>query len=635
MSAIPLDPTEGGLNVPVKPTATLEDVTSEVFDYVIVGGGTAGLALAARLADNHNVTVAVIEAGGHQVHTYGSIMLSAQFGREHRNEALAWQHKTTFQPNLGREVPWARGLGLGGSTSLNFLIFHEPPKVDLEAWENLGVEGWGWDTTHKAVKRATTFHPPTPEDAERLGWKFKEEEFGSHGPVHLSMSKITTAGEDKIRDTFLNLGARMNDNPAGGDLNGWNSFPSTIDPKNNTRSFGALAYFLMKQNRTNLKILTRATARKVIFKEGSGDLEAEGIEFDYNGAVHTVKAKREVIISAGAIRSSALLEHSGIGNKDILEPLGIKTLINNEAVGENVQEHAIGSVSWETNKEKYGLESLESMLNKDYAMQNVALHKEGKGLFLTQINNIGWFPLQHLTSPERMAELISKEEARIAQDLADPKKNRPGLKEQYEQQLQLLKDPKAVECEYLCVPAFMPAPEGGADSNKSYVSLVCGLNHPFSRGSIHIKSADPLVDPSIDPRYFDHEFDLELLVEMYKYGRKLAQSEPLKSIIVQEMNPGPNVVTDEDIKASIRKDLSTTWHTVGNCAMLPRDKGGVVDNSLKVYGTKNLRVCDISVLPLHVASHTQSLAYALGEQLSHILLLEKIQGDFMTHLGKK
>jgi len=140
------------------------------------------------------------------------------------------------------------------------------------------------------------------------------------------------------------------------------------------------------------------------------------------------------------------------------------------------------------------------------------------------------------------------------------------------------------------------------------------LNHPFSRGSIHIASNDPLVPPNIDPHYFEYEYDLLQLVEQIKFGRKILDQEPLRKLLTgNELIPGPDVQTDEQIADFVKSALSTTWHTVGSCSMLPLADGGVVDSSLKVYNTNNIRIVDMSVIPLHIGAHTQATAYALGE----------------------
>jgi len=312
-----------------------------------------------------------------------------------------------------------------------------------------------------------------------------------------------------------------------------------------------------------------------------------------------VESTSQLCFVASAVQSSSLLERSGIGNREILEPLGIKINVHNPAVGENVQEHM--------------------MANPEYAREQIKLYPEGRGLLLTQMNHIGWLPLSQISGPSRAAELIAAEEARISADLGKFEGTRPGLREQYELQIQNLKDDKLADTEFIIAPFFFPFPAGTPQPGKSYITIICGLNHPFSRGHIHIKSSDPNAAAEMDPNVFDHPFDLELLAEMFKFSRKLASTQPFKDMIVDEAFPGPAAVTDADIKGYIKKGAVSTWHTAGTCAMRPREKGGVVDATLKVYGTKNVRVGDISIIPLHINAHTQTSAYAIAEQLADLI----------------
>lgn len=625
MSSGPLTAALEATSIVAQSTASLSDVSGQEFDYVIIGGGTSGLALAARLAEDPNVTVAVLETGG-ELHTYDTIRVPAHYAREHGNPELVYNYKSVPQAKLKRPIVNDRGRGIGGTSAINFFVFQKPPAGDVDMWERLGSPGWNWDRFHAALKKAETFHPPSAEDAAKFGYEFDPNSHGTDGPIQTSFAKIQTAGENKVKETYINLGHKAVADPAGGNILGIGSYPNNADPRTNTRSFAATGYFLNKAGNANLKVLPFATARRVLFRnatvEGSEDLVAEGVEFDSEGLVHVVRAKREVIIAAGAFRSPAILELSGIGNRKVLEAVEIPTRIHNPAVGENLQEHLISSVTWELDTQKHDLKTIDSLADPEYAAEQFKLYTQGKGMFLSQMTYIAWLSFEKIcSSPARFAELVAAEEARIAEELKKP--DLPaGLAEQWALQLERLKQADQPDTEFITVPFHFPALTASPQPGKSYISLVCGLNHPFSRGSIHIRSSDPHEHAEMDPNVFDHPFDLELLVEMFKYCRKFAQTEPFKDIIVAEAAPGPNVVTDEGIREYILNNVGSTWHTAGPCAMRPHDKGGVVDSSLKVYGTRNLRVGDISIMPLHVGAHTQTSAYAIAEQLADILKAE-------------
>jgi len=187
-----------------------------------------------------------------------------------------------------------------------------------------------------------------------------------------------------------------------------------------------------------------------------------------------------------------------------------------------------------------------------------------------------------------------------------------------DKQIESLANPKVPDLEIIGFPGYfttVTAPEPG----KSYVTILFVLNHPLSRGTIHATSNDPLAHPAIDPAYFENDNDLENLVQHIKYIRSMTETEPWKSGIVREMDPGPNCKTDEDIRKYIYECHGTCWHTVGSTSMLPLDKQGVVSPELKVYGTTNLRVVDIGIIPIHLATHTHATAYVIGEKAADII----------------
>jgi len=194
----------------------------------------------------------------------------------------------------------------------------------------------------------------------------------------------------------------------------------------------------------------------------------------------------------------------------------------------------------------------------------------------------------------------------------------PSLWEQYNMQLRHLRDETRPDVEFVITPMLLPYYP--REPGKAYLTIIGALNHPFSRGTIHVKSTDPQVQPAIDPGYFSQEFDMQILVEQAKFIRRLVDTEPFKSYIDTEVVPGSDVRTDDGLREYIKKGLNTIWHTCGSCSMLPREKGGVVDEQLKVYGTTNVRVVDLSIVPLHFATHPQAPVYAIANQAADIIM---------------
>jgi len=257
------------------------------------------------------------------------------------------------------------------------------------------------------------------------------------------------------------------------------------------------------------------------------------------------------------------------------------------------------------------------LLDPVYSAEAKALHAIGKGMQRSGLTSFSYFPLS-LINQEEAPTIINKLETEVN---AQQNGMAPGLQEQLRLQISALRDDTIPDCELAIIPGFflrttsLIKPEIG----KSYVTPMAIQNHPISRGSIHVVSRDPAVHPKIDPQYFKSDIDLEILVQHIKFLRRIRDVEPWKSGILREVLPGPSCDSDDDIRDFIKDNFGSCFHTVGSCSMLPRIKGGVVDPKLKVYGTTNLRVADISIIPLHFAAHSQTTAYVIGEKVADLI----------------
>jgi len=251
---------------------------------------------------------------------------------------------------------------------------------------------------------------------------------------------------------------------------------------------------------------------------------------------------------------------------------------------------------------------LDKMRETDFLQEQLKLHATGKGMCRTGITSFAYFSLE-TASPSEAPSMIKSLEAEIDMRKANAP---PGLKEQWDLQLEILRNEKLPDLEIVVVPAYMIA-STPFEKGKSYITMELISQHPFSRGTIHAKSKDPLENPLIDPKMFDFDYDLESMVTLMEYTRSLKTVEPWKSAVRKELDPAPNA-THEELRDYIKKRSGPCWHAVGSCSMLPREKNGVVDSKLKVYGTTNLRVADLSIIPLHISAHTQATAYVIGEK---------------------
>ncbi|KIP10402.1 hypothetical protein PHLGIDRAFT_240841 [Phlebiopsis gigantea 11061_1 CR5-6] len=593
---------------------TVDHIAAKIFDYIVIGGGTAGLALAARLSEDPSASVCVLEAGGANLND-AMILTPTMFGAHFGKKEYDWGHASIKQKQpADRVLPLSRGYGLGGSSGINFMIWTKPPAEDVNDWERLGNPGWNWKNFEKYAAKVERFVEPAPELRQKFNIPFNNGDIGTEGALPISYAKTFSEAETFLAETIQNAGIPAAPRPYGGNPNGWYWSVNSHDSATATRSYAATGYYLPNKDRENLTVLTDAPVTRVITSnDGHGELTATDVEFVHDGKTYVVHIGKEAIISAGALKSPQLLELSGIGRRDVLEKAGIEVKVELPGVGENLQEHMFGNVGWEL-KPEYDFLSYEKLKHTASLAEQTELYKQLAGVLTMGFSNFAFVPLSTL-APRAAAAVHEKATAHIAtlRDLP------PGRHEQYAIQLARLAPGRAEgpQCEIIGAPGVMGVE--GTHADRTYVGYAYGTNHALSRGSVHIASGDPAAQPEIDPNYFDHEADLDVLVETGKFCRKLGSVAPLKDMIEKEISPGAAVETEEQFREFVKQTYSTTWHTCGTCSMLPRDKGGVVDPTLKVYGTTNLRVVDLSIVPLHFAAHPQATVYVIAEQAADII----------------
>ncbi|KAK0189137.1 hypothetical protein F5146DRAFT_1225783 [Armillaria mellea] len=572
------------------PFISVDDSVSQSYNYVLVGGGTAGLTLAARLSEDPSVSVLVLEAGSFNP---GDQLISrpVQYGAQLGQDAYAWSFKTVPQKNVaGRQVGWDRGKVLGGSSAINFSVWTNPAKGDIDDWEKLGNIGWNWGNFSK--------YPSLPPAALQ----------------HNLNDGVAWKPGAYQRTALVNLGVPKAPLPLDGDPHGTFFTGNTLDPLSYSRSYST-DFYLRNSDRPNLSILLSACATKVTFSDAEGDLTATGVEFIHGSKTHLVRGNKEVILCLGALKTPHLLELSGIGRPDVLKQAGITPRLD-LPVGENVQEHVFASLSYEL-KDSVTDDTLDVLGDEVERQKQIDLHARGEGVFNMGIVNFAFLPLSEVSprSDAIYSRTINSIEEKIAQG-----KYPVGATETLKMQIQKV-GRNVLDCEITTIPGFLSGPNPPRPGKKHF-NIFCMNNSLFSRGTAHITSSDPQVHPAYDPRYFEDEADLEALIETVKFARKVCRTAPFKDVLDEEpveVNPGPNVQTDEELGAWVKQMLTSTWHTVGSASMLPKGKGGVVDSKLKVYGTTNLRIVDLSIAPILVAAHTQSLAYGIAEQAADII----------------
>ncbi|KAH9928307.1 GMC oxidoreductase [Fomitopsis serialis] len=571
--------------------AQLSDVADKTFDYVIVGGGTAGLTIAARLLENTDSSVLVLEAGAPNLDD-PKILLGGGWG------------STFTDPKFSHE----------------FLRWMKPPAADVDAWEELGNPGWNWKSYMKYTLRAEGFTAASEDQLKEYAHTHNIEYRGQTGPIKTTVPVTPLQINKFFLEAAQKQGLPLLEDSYGGHTTGCWEGSACLDRKAKwTRSYAATAYYLPHKDNAKLKVLTEATGAKILFddaKDGE-DLVATGVEFIHGGKTYKAYANKEVVLAGGTIKSPQLLELSGIGRRDVLDKIGVPLKLELPGVGENMQDHTYVGVSYELDP-NVSHKTADLFRNPEFAKEQVSLQDLDKeNLHRLGITAFGYVPLQ-LASPNGAPSIVEKMTAYV-----EEKKQSgtlpPGLAEQWDIQLRVLKDATLPDMETLAFPGwltFISRPEPG----KCYLTALCVIQHEFSRGRVHSKSSDPLEQPDIDPNTFSVPYDLDIFTENLKFVRRLAATEPFKSGVVREVDPGLTAQTDEEIKEYLRNYCTTCFHACGTLSMLPREKNGVVNPKLQVYGTKKLRVADMSIIPLEIAAHTQATAYYVGEYVADILI---------------
>ncbi|CAI0645559.1 unnamed protein product [Colletotrichum noveboracense] len=563
------------------------------YDYIVVGGGTAGVAVAARLSEGlPDSKILLIEAGP-EAWDEPKINVPGMKGSTLATK-YDWNFTTVAQTNVNNRVfSVNRGKVLGGSSALNLMSYDRSAAEEYDSWEALGNAGWNWETMIAAMKKSENF---TGINTDTYG----SEGVGDSGPVKAVINRIIPEHQETWIPTMNTLGIKTNLESLGGNPLGVMYQPSSIDATHYNRSYSANAYVPIAGS--NLEILSDTTVVKVNLEQVGDEQQATGVTLQ-DGTV--IAANKEVILSAGSIQSPGLLELSGIGQASVLNSSGIAQVIDLPGVGENLQDHLRIQSSYQLKPEYTSFDILRS--NTTYAAEQLALWNAGEVSLYDYTGSGYTFTTwaQALGNDSQMVAL-AKEAAGEDPSKVDAKK------------LEFMTNSAIPQLEVIFSDGYTGVKGYPASTSplfgKGFFTLIAAIMHPMSRGNIHINPADTTGKPIINPNYFAHEHDLEAAIQAIKYCRKIATTEPMASIWDSEYEPGLDVVqTDEQWKEFALNTTLSIFHPVGTCSMLPKEDGGVVDADLKVYGTSNLRVVDASVIPLLVSAHVQTAVYGIAE----------------------
>ncbi len=525
----------------------------EQYDYVIVGGGSAGCVLAARLSEDPSLSVCLLEAGGNGKDAVIRIPpgVVAMIGTKINN----WAFQTVPQKGLGGRIGYQpRGRALGGSSAINGMIYIRGNRWDYDNWAALGATGWSYEEVLPYFKRA--------ENNETL----LDEFHGAGGPLNVA----ATRSDNPFPETFLRAAAQLQI-PFNPDFNGAAQEgvgPYQVTQKNGERCSAARGYLFPNLTRPNLKVVTGAHARRVLF-EGK---TAKGVEFREGGEVRTMLARREVILSAGAFKSPQLLMLSGIGDGRTLQELGIGVVHDSPGVGQNLQDHIDFVFTYTSKRPELVDVSLPGLISLVGEWRRYK--RERRGLFASNFGEVGAF----LTT--------------------DPREPAPDV------QLHLLN--------------AMVINHGRTIKPGRGFSVHVNVARPKSRGEVGLYSADPEAPPRIDPNFFDHPDDLETMVRGFRLARRIMETPEMRASWVEDLFT-KDVNTDDEIRAVLRQRSDTCYHPAGVCRM-GSDAASVVDPSLRVRGVEGLRVVDASVMPALVSGNTNAPCIMIGEKAADLIL---------------
>ena len=536
-------------------------MSAPLFDFVIVGAGAAGCVIADRLSANGRFTVAIIEAGGSDRRFWVQVPLG--YGRTLHDRSVNWAYRTEPDPGLGGQQDyWPRGKVLGGSSSINAMVWIRGDSRDFDDWAAEGNPGWAYADCLPAFKSLED------NEAGEDAWRAKG------GPLHIAdVSNRLHPLARRFIEAGREAGLPFNPDFNGAAQEGIGVYQ--INVKRGWRMSAAKAFLRPAAARRNVQLFVRAHACNILFEEK----RATGVEIDRGGRRERIEARREVIVAAGAVNSPQLLQLSGVGPPAHLKAIGVDVLSESQAVGSHLQDHVGINYTYRSYVKTLN-DELRSWRGKFVAGLDFLLRSRGP--LSISLNQGGGF-------------------VRTRAGLT-----RPNI-QLYLQAISTFQAKSGTR------PLLTPDPFSG-------FSLGLSNCKPVSRGAIMARSRDPFAPPRIAPNALSEEADVQDMLEGVQFLRKLAAQPALKAVISEELAPGPKVVSEGALIADFRARAGTVYHPVGTCRMGRDATNAVVDARLRAHGVEGLRVADASIFPSIISGNTNAAVMMVGAKAAAMIL---------------
>jgi choline dehydrogenase len=526
----------------------------QTYDYIVVGAGSAGSVLANRLSADGKHQVLVLEAG-RESHPWSRIPVG--FAKLIDHPAANWLYSSEPEEATGqRRIPVPRGKLLGGSSSINGMVFVRGQAQDYDTWSQFGNRGWSYQEVLPIFREMENYSGDADEEFHGRGGPLKVSESFEGGPIYDML--IEAAGE---------VGIPYNPDYNGASQEGIGMTQSTINK--GRRMSTAYCYLDPARGRKNLKIQANALTDKLVM-DGKRCI---GVRYTVGGRSIEARANREVVVSAGSINSPQLLELSGIGQADRLRDLGIEVIHELKGVGENLRDHYSPRMLW-TTKPSLGL----------------TYNDKGRGLGLV------WEALRYLFTDKGLLGIP-------AAPIRAYVRSRAGLDSP---------DVGMAWFPFLAGPNFSLAKESG-------ITAVTQILRSESTGSIHVSSADATTPPAIRFNFLSAQIDRDVTLEGMRVLRRIMTAPAIRDVLSGELSPGVNIEAEDELLDWVKQNAETTYHPVGTCKM-GADPMAVVDDQLRVHGIEGLRVADASIMPTLTSGNTNAPSIMIGEKASRMML---------------